>query len=119
MAPATGHGEARALGRRGEDLAAEHYRAAGFEVLARNWRCDAGEIDLVCRSGATVVVCEVKSRSSASHGVPAEAVGRAKQARLRRLAARYLAESGLHGVRVRFDVVSVLGGVLESYVDAF
>lgn len=114
-----GPSAARALGRAGEALAAEFYQAAGFEILARNWRCELGEIDLVCLSGSTLVVCEVKARGSDRYGAPAEAVGRAKQQRLRRLAARFLAELGRSGLAVRFDVVSVLGGELEVITSAF
>lgn len=51
----------RALGSAGEDLAAAEYERRGYEVLARNWRCREGELDLVLRSGATVVFCEVKA----------------------------------------------------------
>ncbi len=93
--------------------------AGGFEILARNWRCDLGEIDLVCRRGSLVVVGEVKARTSAAFGVPAEAVGPAKRRRLRRLAARFLAEHALTAAAVRFDVVSVLAGEVEVIEAAF
>ncbi len=109
----------RALGRIGENLAAAWYLDAGFTIAERNWRCDSGEIDLVCARGRTLVICEVKARSGLGYGAPAEAVGRAKQQRLRRLAARYLAESGRHGVTVRFDVASVLAGQVEVVTGAF
>ena len=109
----------RALGRIGENLAAAWYLDAGFTIAERNWRCDSGEIDLVCARGRTLVICEVKARSGLGYGAPAEAVGRAKQQRLRRLAARYLAESGRHGVTVRFDVASVLGEQVEVVTGAF
>jgi len=108
-----------AVGRAGEELAAQWYRDAGFAVVAQNWRCDLGEIDLVCARGRLLVVCEVKARTSLVHGAPVEAVGRVKQHRLRRLAARYLAESGRRGVTVRFDVASVLAGRVEIVPNAF
>jgi putative endonuclease len=88
-------------------------------VLDSNWRCAAGELDLVCRRGGLVVVCEVKARSSSLFGVPAEAVGTAKQRRLRRVAARYLAERAVRAARVRFDVATMLDGELEVLEDAF
>lgn len=110
---------ASAVGRAGEELAAAWYRAAGFAVVARNWRCELGEIDLVCVRGRLLVVCEVKSRSSLGYGAPVEAIGRTKQQRLRRLAARYLADSGRRDVTVRFDVASVLAGRLEIVPNAF
>ncbi|MDA8291587.1 MAG: YraN family protein [Actinomycetota bacterium] len=109
----------RDLGRAGEDLAADWYAARGYALLDRNWRCALGEIDLVCSSGPVLVVCEVKSRSSDRFGVPAEAVGAAKQLRLRRLAARYVSERCIHPVRVRFDVASVLAGEVTVLTAAF
>lgn len=96
------------LGRYGERVAERLLIDAGMTVLARNWRCETGEIDLVARDGDALVVCEVKTRSSVAYGSPAEAVGRVKAARLRRLALRWLEESGAHPREIRFDVVSVV-----------
>ena len=107
------------LGAVGETLAALHYERLGFEVLARNWRCSTGELDLVVGLDRLVVFVEVKSRSSAAFGHPAEAVTRDKQRRVRRLAAQWLAVSGVRADSVRFDVVAVLGGRLEVIADAF
>ena len=98
-----------ALGRYGEDLAVQHLQAAGLEVLARNWRCRAGELDVVARDGATLVFVEVKTRSGTGFGEPAEAVGPVKARRIRRLACSWLMEhrpSGGH--ELRFDVISVV-----------
>ncbi|MDA8301494.1 MAG: YraN family protein [Actinomycetota bacterium] len=90
----------REIGHRGEDLAAEWYEAHGYEVVARNWRCRAGELDIVARKGSQLVFCEVKTRSSDSFGLPAEAVGYAKQARVRRLAGMWLT-AARSGARAR------------------
>lgn len=109
----------RRTGQAGEDRAAAWYAEAGWEVLVRNWRCAEGEIDLVVRRGATVAVVEVKTRSSAAYGHGLEAVTAPKQARLRRLAVRWLAESGVRAGEVRFDVVSVTAGHLEVVEGAF
>jgi putative endonuclease len=102
----------RRLGRRGEDVAAEHLAARGLVVLDRNWRCREGELDLVAADGARLVVAEVKARSGTGYGVPAEAVTPPKAARVRRLAQRWLAERHARGEpgfdEVRFDVVAVL-----------
>ena len=98
-----------ALGRWGEDVAVRHLEAAGYEVLARNWRCREGELDVVVRRGREIVFVEVKTRSSIAFGEPAEAVTPRKAARLRVLAARWLVVArppGWHDLR--FDVVSVL-----------
>jgi uncharacterized protein (TIGR00252 family) len=79
------------LGRLGEALAATLLEAAGLRVVARNWRCREGEIDLVAAGPGLLVFCEVKTRRGQGYGSPAAAVTPAKQARLRRLAAAYLA----------------------------
>jgi putative endonuclease len=97
-----------ALGAYGERLAAGHLGDQGMVLLARNWRCDAGEIDLVLRDGDVLVVCEVKTRSSVSCGTPQEAVTPAKLARLRRLAACWMTAHDVHPRDVRIDLVAVL-----------
>jgi putative endonuclease len=97
----------RHVGNAGEDAAATWYRDRGFEVLARNWRVRAGELDLVVRRGRTIVFCEVKTRSSDRFGLPVEAVTAVKQRRLRTLAMLWLdAHPDARG-ELRFDVASV------------
>ncbi len=108
-----------ALGHFGEERAAAHYRAHGYAVLERNWRGAAGEVDLICARGDTLVVCEVKTRSRTTHGHPLEAVTRAKQQRLRRLAAVYLRSQDRRWAEVRFDVATVLGPTLHIVEGAF
>lgn len=95
------------VGQYGERVAVKHLMDNGFVVLDRNWRCELGEIDIVARDGDYLVVVEVKTRRSSRFGPPAEAVTPAKLARLRRLTARWITESGLHPPRVRIDVLSV------------
>ena len=97
-----------ALGRHGEELAVRHLCAVGMEILARNWRCTDGEIDVVARDGDTIVFCEVKTRSSTEFGEPVDAVTARKAARLRRLAYRCLTEQRPGIAEVRFDVVSIV-----------
>jgi len=109
----------RALGSRGEDLAAAWYEANGYTVVDRNWRCRQGEIDLVVRRARTIVFCEVKTRSSMAFGAPVEAITRTKQARLRVLAARWLEDSPVAAGEIRFDIASVLGDELEILEGAF
>ena len=96
------------FGHAAEDLAADHLEGLGYQVVARNYRCDAGEIDLVATKSGTLVFCEVKARHDDRFGAPAEAVGRVKQARLKRLAAQWLAHHKPGAVDIRFDVVSVI-----------
>ena len=78
------------LGRFGEDTAAAHLERAGLSLVARNWRCREGEIDIVALDGELLVFCEVKTRSGLGFGSPAESVSLTKQRRLRVLAARWL-----------------------------
>jgi putative endonuclease len=96
------------LGRYGEALAARLLVDDGMVLLDRNWRCELGEIDLVLRDRDTLVVCEVKTRRSAALGHPLEAVTAAKARRLRRLAARWLADHDVHPREVRLDMVGIL-----------
>ncbi len=98
----------QALGTYGERVAAAHLRSLGMIVLARNWRCRFGEVDLIARDGATLVFCEVKTRTSSSHGTPVEAVLGRKATRLRRLAAHWLEIHDVEPQAVRIDVVSVV-----------
>lgn len=109
----------RQLGIAGEAAVAQWYRQRGWTVVATNWRCPEGEIDLVVTKGRVLVFCEVKSRTTAAFGTPAEAVTAAKQQRLRRLAARYLGEHGSGGRSLRFDVAAVLAGEIELIENAF
>lgn len=97
----------QALGRAGEDAAVAWYLGRGAEVVARNWRCRDGEIDLVVRFGRTVVFVEVKTRASSRYGSGFAAVGPKKQATIRRVAQRWLREQDEWFETVRFDVVDV------------
>lgn len=108
-----------ALGAEGEALVAAWYESHGYHVIARNWRCPTGELDLVVRNAGTVVFCEVKSRSSLAFGSPFEAVTADKRRRLRHLAAAWLDQSRVGQVELRFDVAGVLNGKVEVIEAAF
>ena len=95
------------LGSLGEARAARWYRNRGYRILARNWRCREGELDVVAVRGPTVVFCEVKTRSSDAFGSAVEAVTRSKQARVRRAAKQWLATTKRQPLRVRFDVAAI------------
>ncbi|QNJ39811.1 YraN family protein [Streptomyces buecherae] len=98
----------RALGAYGENLAVRRLVAAGMLVLARNWRCREGEIDIVALDGDALVICEVKTRRAGAYEDPMAAIGQAKAERLRRLAARWLERyGGPPAGGVRIDVVGV------------
>ena len=97
----------QAIGVYGERCAVRHLVAAGLRVVARNWRSEQGEIDIIAYDEDVLVFCEVKTRRSDAFGSPAEAVVPAKARRLRRLAAQWLAEHPGPPREVRFDVVEV------------
>lgn len=110
----------RATGARGEEAVASWYEARGYEVLARNWSCREGELDLIVRHGRVFVFCEVKTRATDAFGAPAEAVTRDKQMRLRRLAARWLEhDAPIRAREIRFDVAAVLDDQIEVLEGAF
>jgi len=90
-------------GARAEDICATLLRGAGLRILARNWRCRVGEIDLVAVDGDTLVFAEVRLRRGAAFGGAAESVTAAKRARLVAAARHYLA--GRPQVACRFDVL--------------
>ncbi len=96
----------RGLGRHGEELAARHLAARGYEILERNWRCGTGELDLVARDGACLAFVEVRTRRGQELGSPEESITAAKQARLINLAEAYLQEHEWPGAW-RIDVVAV------------
>jgi putative endonuclease len=94
-------------GASGEDLACRHLEAQGYRVLARNYRCRTGEIDLVARHQATTVFVEVKERQGASHGQGVDSVTLGKRQRIVRAARQYAAQAGLLDSPLRFDVISI------------
>jgi putative endonuclease len=107
------------LGRHGEEVAAKYLLTQGYRILERNWRCDAGEIDILAVDGEALVVCEVKTRRTSLYGSPLEAVNGPKARRLRALAARWLAEHDLRPRTVRFDVVGIVAPSADRAPTAF
>jgi putative endonuclease len=95
------------LGTSGERLAAELLERRGYVVIARNWRCPHGEIDVVAEDGEELVFVEVKTRRGSGLGSPEEAVTLAKRRKLIASAQTYLAEQGAEQRPYRFDVVAV------------
>ena len=98
----------QALGAYGENVAARHLAQEGLVVLERNWRCEAGEIDLVARDGDVLVVCEVKTRTGPEGGTPHEAVTEEKLERLRRLGTLWADAHGVQPPGTRVDLVAVV-----------
>jgi uncharacterized protein (TIGR00252 family) len=118
-----------ARGKWAEDLVSRWYEQHGYAIVARNWRCKRGELDVVACKDGVLVVCEVKARASNAFGTPAEAVTRAKQLKVKRATADFRASmrvssdpsaSLVNTARsVRFDVACVLGTQLEMLEDIF
>jgi len=99
--------DCRQTGAVGEDIAARYLESIGFEVLERNFRWRAGEIDIVARDGKTVVFVEVKARRPGPFGAAAEQITASKRRRMVKTALAYMASRGMAGVECRFDVVAV------------
>ena len=97
-----------ALGQLGESLAAEHLVAQGMQLVARNWRCNAGEIDIVARDGSVFVFCEVRTRTSERYGTPLSTITPAKFSRMHTLAIRWLIAHQARGSHFRIDVVGII-----------
>ncbi|MFO7689658.1 MAG: YraN family protein [Cryobacterium sp.] len=98
------------LGRRGEDYAVAYLERTGYRVIARNWRCPEGEIDVIVEQSGMVAFVEVKTRTSTRFGHPFEAITAVKLARMRRLAAAWCARSDTWPHRIRLDVIAVITG---------
>ncbi|HET9873102.1 MAG TPA: YraN family protein [Propionibacteriaceae bacterium] len=100
------------VGALGEDLAVAELKRQGLEVLARNWRCPIGELDVVAVEDVggrrTLVFCEVKTRTGLGFGSPLESITTAKLRRLRYLAAQWLVTEGTHADAIRIDAVGVV-----------
>jgi len=95
-----------------EQAAADYLLAHGLKLVARNYRCRGGEIDLIVRDGGSLVFVEVRERAGTGFGGAAASITPGKQARIRLAAQHYLARHGLD-LPCRFDAVLVQGGRLE------
>ncbi len=113
------------LGQWGEQQAADYLNKKGFKVLRRNYRCRAGEIDIICRDKKYLIFAEVKTRRSTKYGLPQEAVGVRKQRQIVRAAQWYIQQHDLGKLQPRFDVLAVLwqswndAGQIDHIADAF
>ncbi|PYQ05302.1 MAG: YraN family protein [Acidobacteria bacterium] len=91
----------------GESLACRHLEGNGFVILARNYRCRSGEVDVIARHGEVTVFVEVKERHGASHGAGCDSVTFGKRRRIVRAARLYAVSHRLDDTPLRFDVVSI------------
>lgn len=112
------------LGKAGERRAARYLQNRGYEILARNWRCSQGEIDIVAVSSGWLCIVEVKTRTSAAYGHPLDAIDSRKLGRLWHLAYAWIAAhpDRARGLALRVEAVSIVGpdpasGEIEHLVD--
>ena len=96
------------LGTRGEEIAVAYLKGKKFTIVERNFRCKAGEVDIVARDGRTFVFVEVKTRSTLSFGPPQASVTTFKQRQISKAALTWLAKNRLHEAAARFDVIAIL-----------
>jgi len=102
-----------------ETAATRILTAHGYRIVERNYRCKAGELDVIARDGDVLVFVEVRSRGDGEHGDAAEMVDRRKQRQVARVAAFYLVEREPDYEDCRFDVVAITGDRVELFQDAW
>ncbi len=107
----------RRLGDRGEHIAETFLTERGYTLLARNYACAAGEIDLVCRDGDTLAFIEVKTRRGTAFGAPEEAVTSRKIAHIASAATQYMADYELETLPWRIDVVAIELSTTGKFVE--
>lgn len=100
-------GNRKQLGKLAEELALRHLQRKGYKILAQNYRCRYGEIDIVALDGHTLVFVEVRAKRSADFGTPQESISRQKQRKIREVARFYLSNELKRGSACRFDAVAV------------
>jgi putative endonuclease len=113
----SGDNAKQVLGREGEHVAEQFLRKKGYKVVERNYRCAAGELDLIVLDRRVVVFVEVKTRSGKGFGSPLEAVEFRKQRRMIRAAQFFLSANKLHQRDARFDVVGISWSGREPVVE--
>jgi putative endonuclease len=107
------------IGARAEAAAADALHGAGYRIVERNYRCKAGELDIIARDGDVLAFVEVRSRANGEHGHAAEMSGATKRRQVARIAAHYLALVRPEIDQVRFDVVAITGETIDIIKDAW
>jgi putative endonuclease len=108
------------LGNLAEEQAARYLTQKGYHILARNFRVNGGEIDIIAKQRNTLVIVEVKQRASCAFGGPLAAITAAKQQRITRTTAQFIKiNKGLRYDAIRFDVICILAGKIEHIEHAF
>ncbi|MGI6046322.1 MAG: YraN family protein [Eggerthellaceae bacterium] len=112
------------LGQRGEEAAVRFLQRRGYEILERNWKCRAGEADIIAKDGTSLVFVEVKTRSNIDYGLPSEAVDDKKRSKYERIAMHFLKNFDEVDIPVRFDVISLVvvakdRALIRHHINAF
>jgi putative endonuclease len=98
----------KSIGARGEEIATVFLRQQKYRIIENNYRCRCGEVDIIARDGKTIVFVEVKTRRTASYGLPQLAVTPFKQRQISKAALTYLTKNRLMEAKARFDVIGIL-----------
>lgn len=105
------------LGQIGEKLAYTELTRMGYKVLAQNYRCRIGEIDIIAEDGETLVFIETKTRNKTETSIAKEAVNIRKQHKIAKTALTYMKNNNLMEKRVRFDVVAISMKESEPHIE--
>ncbi|MBU2573806.1 MAG: YraN family protein [Elusimicrobia bacterium] len=105
------------LGKVCEDKAALYLQSRGYKVVERGWSSPMGEIDIIALDGKALVFVEVRARSGAAYGTPAETVTRIKQARIIKTALAYIKAKGLKPETLRFDFIGFTAGAGPEHIE--
>ena len=97
----------KSIGKLGEDLATIYLNRMGYKILARNFRCRVGEVDIIAKDVEEIVFIEVKTRTNNIYGEPSEAVDYIKKENIIKTANYYLYINKLYNKSIRFDVIEV------------
>ncbi len=97
----------KSKGADGEKLAEAYLVSHGYRILAKNYKTDVGEIDIIATDENNLIFAEVKTRFNTDYGRAAEAVNYAKQKKISLVASQYINKFGLFDVPVRFDVIEI------------
>ena len=106
-------------GSQGEAIAQKFLKDQGYKILATNFTCKIGEIDIIAQQKKTIVFVEVKTKSNLDFGYPREMVNVTKQNKIRRVAEYYLLKTNKTDCECRFDVIEVLDGKVEHLKACF
>ncbi|QOJ03885.1 MAG: YraN family protein [Planctomycetia bacterium] len=112
------------LGDAGETLACKFLKKSGYRILARNYRCPAGEIDIVCSADGVIAFVEVKTRVDDSQAAPENNIRSEKKRHIERTARFWIAQNGRPDTAYRFDAISIVmpeagDPIVRHIVDAF